>query len=105
MTMNHPGLPLEWAMLVVAALVLIPLWAVLTSAPAQYRQRHWSLAQLPLLGTPLRRLGQTSSLLLALKLLFVGLFLLIIYAGLWGTPIPERNLATTRRRKGFNDTA
>ena len=82
-------------MLVVAALVLLPLWAVLTSAPALYRQRHWSLAQLPLLGTPLRRLGQTSSLLLALKLLFVGFFLLIIYAGLWGTPIPERNLATT----------
>jgi polyferredoxin len=95
MTMTHPGLPLQWALLVIAALVLLPLWALLTSAPMHYQQRRWSLAQLPLLGLMVQGMARNPGLLLVLKLIFVGLFLLIIYAGLWGTPIPERNLATT----------
>jgi len=53
-----------------------------------------NLASVPIIGKWVRNLIASRWLLLSLKLIVVGLFLLIIVAGLQGTPVPERNIAT-----------
>lgn len=53
-----------------------------------------NLAATPLLGKGIRVLTRSPWLLLGVKALLVALFLLVILAGLYGTPIAERNFAT-----------
>ncbi len=95
MTMTHPGLPLVWALWVIAFVVACTLWAMLVPAPGEYRARRLSLQDLPLVGGLSRYLVRHLWPLLILKVLFAGIFLLVIVAGLWGSAIPERTLATT----------
>ena len=94
MMMTHPGLPTLWGMLILAVVVLTSLWALLAPTPAKTPNSVFSLARLPLIGNGVQRLAASRWLLLSLKILMVALFLLIIAAGIFGTPIPERNLAT-----------
>ncbi|MCB1735708.1 MAG: 4Fe-4S binding protein [Gammaproteobacteria bacterium] len=101
--MTHPGLPTAWVWGVAAIAVAMFLWNA--AAPVAGRAagfnawsaiprgrlgrgiREWLLdATLPILRTPW--------LLLTLRLLVATLFIMVIAAGLFGTPIPERNLAT-----------
>ena len=93
MTMTHPGLPFAWALGIVIAMLLSALWVMLMGGEAP-RQRVIRLARLPLIGAPLHRLLQRPWLLLGLKILFVAVFLLIVAAGLYGTPLAEHNFAT-----------
>lgn len=95
MTMTHPGLPLEWLILIgifmsITGFVALyrPLPATATSSPS------WSFSRLPVLSA-LGRLFTKPWLLTVLRILSVSVFLTVIAAGLWGTPIPERNFATT----------
>ena len=92
MTMTHPGLPALWGLLILAVVVLTSLWALLAPAPAKTVNNVFSFARFPVIGKSVRRLAASRWLLLSLKVLMVALFLLIIAAGLFGTPIPERNL-------------
>ncbi len=94
MTMTHPGLPVLWGLFILAVVVLTSLWALFVPAPAKTVSSVFSLARLPVIGNSVRRLAASRWLLLSLKVLMVALFLLIIAAGLFGTPIPERNIAT-----------
>jgi polyferredoxin len=50
--------------------------------------------RIPVLGTIARLLNTGPWPLLILKVVVAALFLLVIAAGLFGTPVPERNLAT-----------
>ena len=93
MTMTHPGLPLSWALGIVIAMLVTGVGVFLLDAGSE-RTRVVRLARLPLIGAPLQQLLRRPWLLLCLKILFVAVFLLIIFAGLYGTPIPERNFAT-----------
>ena len=95
MTMTHPGLPLAWALCVIAFIALATLWAVWAPAPGEFRARRLSLEKIPALGSLSRYLVRRLWPLLVLKVLFAIVFLLVIVAGLWGSVIPERNLATT----------
>ncbi len=90
--MVHPGLPPAWVavifftMLLLAIRYTVGLSATTTSVSAfrfslQNRLLQWAVTH--------------PYLLLLLKLFSVAVFLLVIYAGLFGTPVPERNLATT----------
>jgi polyferredoxin len=73
-------------------MLLTLVWAV--RAPMLSRVRHGQ-AGLAAAADRRPRLGSRSpAIRLALKLVTVALFLLVIAAGLFGTPIPERNLAT-----------
>jgi len=92
--MVHGGLPTAWAWLVALAMLLLAFRAWQTPQEAGGR-RSSSIAAWPALGPLVREVLRTPWLLLALKLIVAGLFLLVIVAGLFGTPIPERNLATT----------
>jgi polyferredoxin len=94
MTMIHPGLPQSWVLLILIVSACLVVWLFVRPLPARSVTGSVSLQQLPLLGPAINRLTRTPYLLLALKLLAVALFLLAIAAGLFGTPIPERNLAT-----------
>jgi len=92
--MTHPGLPAAWATAVTILVTLLLFWALIMPAPGVRRRPVFNLAELPLVGGALRRMTTTPWLLFVLKLGFAALFLLVIAAGLFGSPIPERNLAT-----------
>ena len=94
MTMTHPGLPEVWVYAIIAMMAVIAAWAMLARPPGQKDFATFSLVKLPILGSIFRILLTTPWLLFVLKLVMVALFLLIIIAGLYGTPIPERNIAT-----------
>ncbi len=95
MTMTHPGLPLGWALLIGFFMAGVCLWTLQTQAPGHKRYPVLPLQKLPLIGGAFGWLSQHTWPLLILKIVFALLFLLVIGAGLWGTAIPERNLATT----------
>jgi len=92
--MTHPGLPALWGMVVIGGMIILTLWAVITPLPASASAAVYNLTRVPLLRGLVRYLVSSPGILLGLKLVFVVLFLLVIYAGLFGSQIPERNLAT-----------
>ncbi len=94
MIMTHPGLPASWGMAVIAGMVVLTLWAVVSPLPGSAGATVYNLTRAPLLRGLVRYLVSSPRILLVLKLVFVALFLLVIYAGLFGNQIPERNIAT-----------
>ena len=92
--MTHPGLPLSWAILVGIGVLLLTLWTVWRTTPTRPPILSFSLNTQPLIGPLLNLFTNHPWPLLILRTLFVGVFFLVIFAGLMGTPIPERNLAT-----------
>ena len=94
MTMLHPGLPPEWILPVGIAMFVIALWSLFARLPADAPQRSINVATLPLIGAVVRFINRSPYPLLAGKVIAVAMLLLLIVAGLFGTPYPERNLAT-----------
>ena len=92
--MTHPGLPVSMAAVVVIMIGLLSLWALFAPAPKPRRRAMYSLTRLPGVGAAISRMVTTPWVLFPLKFIMVGLFLLVIVAGLFGTPIPARNIAT-----------
>ena len=92
--MTHPGLPEIWQWLI-AVLMFIALLQVLLQPAVKRRTRlTMSVDRIPLLGAVSRFFNASPWPLFCRKLIVAGLFLLVIAAGLFGTPIAERNLAT-----------
>jgi polyferredoxin len=94
MTMTHPGLPEYWGLIILGFMSLAILWVLTRPTPAHIRTSVISLATIPFIGSGIRNLIANRWVLLSLKFAMVGFFLLVIIAGLFGTPIPERNIAT-----------
>ena len=96
--MTHPGLPEFWGICILIMMILTVVWAMTAPMTAMKTAMHGAgaltLARLPVVGNGVRLLAANRWVLLALKLAMVSLFLLVIAAGLFGTPFPERNLAT-----------
>ncbi len=92
--MTHRGLPWAWAAVVLVFMGLCGLWAVFAPASKPVEARYLNLATVPVLGRWVRTLTVSPWPQLLFKLAFVALFLLVIIAGLFGNPLPERNLAT-----------
>jgi polyferredoxin len=96
--MTHPGLPEIWAIGIVILMILTLVWAMtapmLSTAPNQSGKGALALARFPAAGFRGRHPSASRWVRLALRLAMVALFLLVIAAGVYGTPIPERNLAT-----------
>lgn len=88
-SMVHPGMPMGWQVVVATAVLGIIVGAMVRTPPGPSRERF-----LPL-GGPSRLLAGTPWLLVALRIAVVVAFCLVIAAGLMGTPLAERNLATT----------
>ncbi len=110
MKMMHPGLPYSWGLLVAVSMLVSVIWALVAASPQQslaaatmregtnHRGLFGQIIRLPWVGSILsgylQRLLSSRWLLLSLKLFMVGFFLMVIVAGLYGTPIAERNFAT-----------
>lgn len=94
MIMTHPGLPDYWGLIIVGFMLMTVLWVLVRPVPDRISSSVLSLVNIPYIGRAVRRMLGSRWILLSLKLLMVGIFLLVIIAGLYGTPIAERNLAT-----------
>ncbi|HFD81197.1 MAG TPA: 4Fe-4S binding protein [Gammaproteobacteria bacterium] len=92
--MLMPGLPAEWVWLVWAGFLALSLWALFVPVPERTSGPGLDSTRLPLVGPWIAALTRTPWLLVSLRLLMAGLFLLIIAAGLFGTPMPKQNAAT-----------
>lgn len=94
MTMQHPGLPWFWIVPAAMAMVVIALRSLFARQSSDAPSRSVNLATAPLIGGVVRFLNATPYPLLSAKVIAVALYLAVIAAGLFGTPYPERNLAT-----------
>ncbi len=95
MSMTHPGLPYEWVIVVCVLMLILTGRSLLTTTSHQHALTFSiSFAKLPFFNSCVRFLTASPWLLVTLKIIMVLLFLLVIAAGLFGTPIPERNIAT-----------
>ena len=93
--MFHKGLPTELIFTIAIFMLLVSIWALLIYPKHHSNDYKYSLVRLPLIGSAFKYLSRHRLILLILKTAFATLFLVIIWAGLWGTPIVERNIATS----------
>ena len=93
--MVHPGMPPAYVLFVVFAILVITLmsWRKLWQKnQTAVIERHSSI---PFISSFLFSMVSGPWLLAILRIAMASIFLLVIVAGLFGTPIAERNLATT----------
>lgn len=88
------GLPAEWAWLVGGGFLLLCFWALWVPVSEPRPAKGLDVTRLPLLGHCLQGLTRTPWLLVALRMASVALFLLVVAAGFFGTPVPGQNAAT-----------
>lgn len=94
--MVHAGLPTLWVGIVLLGMGVLLLYTLLAAPPQarSYSRGFLPLKTVPISGFILRHLTRSPWPLVGLRIVTVLFFLLVIASGLWGTPIPERNLAT-----------
>lgn len=89
--MVHPGLPVVWAAIIFSSMVIVGIRYTLKPY-GNIQELH------PFKYTFLKELIKPFVtrpwLIISLRLFAAVVFLLVIYAGLFGTPIPEKNIAT-----------
>lgn len=104
----HPGLPSAWGMFVWASMLMIGAWGLYAPAgPVSEvgsgsqagsgngpKMPQLSLTQIPGFARIVHFITTSPYFMTVLKFITVTLFLTVIWAGLAGTPLPERNLAT-----------
>jgi len=92
--MVHPGLSAEWAIFIMGGMCLIVARVLVSSTANRGFGNCISLTQVPLVGGLFTRFIRKPAILVTLRVITAAAFLLVIYAGLFGTPVPERNMAT-----------
>ena len=94
--MVHPGLPEIWVWGIFACMLMIAWHALRAPHPAtRFSVRLFPVQTLPVIGPIVRWMTASPWPLTGLRIVGVIVFLGVVAAGLWGTPLPERNLATT----------
>ena len=83
--MVHPGLPPQWVAPLLLGMAALVLWSLRPAAAGAGTRAGVSLLALPWLRSLLRPAVRRPWLLVSLRLLSAGVFLLVIYAGLMGT--------------------
>jgi len=94
MVMTHPGLPVLFGMGLIFVTFLVLFAAILLAPKESKSGKGFFLINIPLVGKALHALTKSTLLLTSLKFFVLLLFLLIIVSGLFGTALPERNIAT-----------
>ena len=94
MVMTHPGLSPAWGLAVCVFMLVLSGYMLLADHVPGRQSRSINLAGIPVLGTFIRHLFKNPAVLFSLKVIVVCLFMLVITAGLSGSQIPERNIAT-----------
>ncbi|MBT7444164.1 MAG: 4Fe-4S binding protein [Methylococcales bacterium] len=93
MTMTHPGLPEVWVYTILVCMGLLFTWGMLAPV-VEKRSPSFNLSKIPLFGALILWANRGPWFLLAFKVVILAIFLLVVVAGIYGTPIAERNLAT-----------
>jgi len=88
------GMPLSWALLTAALAAAMACRALIQPLPARAAPPAPASTTVPAISRGFNRIIHATWTLLGLKLMMVGLFLLVIVSGLYGTPAPQYNLAT-----------
>ena len=91
--MAHAGLPPVWTLAVLCAMAFSAIWVLRRQPLAHAHSRD--IASWPLFGAFSRWALRSPWVQTSFRLIVAAVFLLAIAAGLWGSDIPERNLATT----------
>ena len=94
MTMRNPGLPWYWIALVAIAMATIAAWSVLVPGSSVAASRPVNLTAVPVIGGLVGILNASPYPLLFAKIVSVAVYIVVVIAGIFGTPYPERNLAT-----------
>lgn len=92
--MVHPGLSAGWVVIVLVAMLLISLRFSLFSPVWGDQIKSVSLFHWPMFKSILKPILTRPWILIGLRVFTAAVFLLVIYAGLFGTPVAERNIAT-----------
>ena len=94
MMMLHPGLSDIYALIIIAAIMMMNVWVLVSAAPSSAQEWRLSLSQLPVVGPLFTYLMNHTWVQLSLKMLVAATFLLIMAAGVFGTQIASKNVAT-----------
>jgi len=92
--MTHPGLPIFWALLIAFFSLAYLAFTVFNRHSVNQKSKTLSLVRIAFIGRFIELIIANRWVLFSLKLVMVGFFLTVIVAGLYGTPIAERNFAT-----------
>jgi polyferredoxin len=92
--MVHPGLSAGWVIAILGIMLLIVARTFIFSSAYSLVTNTISITGMPVIGGYLERFIRQPMILVGLRILAASVFLLVIYAGLFGTPVPERNVAT-----------
>ena len=92
--MMHPGLPEFWSYIVWAFMLMLSLWFVFKTPSKQITTVPVNLSNIKLIKPFVDVLINSYWPLTVLKIAVLIVFMLVIYAGLIGSPVPERNIAT-----------
>ena len=95
--MVHPGLSAGWVLIVLVSMLLLSVWLVRSTAGVArpYNSSVISVYKLPFIGKNIQRIITRPTVITLLRIFTAAIFLLVIAAGLFGTQVPERNIATT----------
>ena len=89
--MVHPGLPAGWVVFIFISMLLIGLrYAFFYSRKSEEAKSF----KYPFFNKIIKPFITRPWLIVSLRLFAATVFLVVIYAGLFGTPIPEKNIAT-----------
>ncbi|MFK5914723.1 MAG: hypothetical protein QM484_10120 [Woeseiaceae bacterium] len=89
--MVHPGLPVEWVAFVFISMLLIGIRYAFNFG---LKEKNTSSFKYPFLTKITKPFITRPWLIVSVRILASAVFLTVIYAGLFGTPIPEKNIAT-----------
>ena len=92
--MVHPGLPASWVVFILFCMALIGVRSVFFATENSALSHPVHVITFPLLNRVIKYSVTRPWILVSMRLVAAALFLLVIYAGLFGTPIPEKNIAT-----------
>lgn len=95
--MVHPGLTAEWVLFVLVSMAILSVW-MMRAQEATTRQKSLnviSIFRLPFVGSKIQHMITRPTVLVCLRVIAASVFLLVIAAGLFGTQVPEKNIATT----------
>ena len=93
--MVHPGLSSTWVLIVLVSMVVISLWLLRAKSVNTTKQHAvFSVSGLPFVGKKIQSIINRPVLITSLRIITASVFLLVIAAGLFGTQVAERNIAT-----------
>ena len=95
--MVHPGLTAEWVLSVLVLMLIVSIW-MMRAVASPFQQAHSnviSVFTIPYLGKTIQNMITRPGVLTGIRIFTAAVFILVIVAGLFGTQLTERNIATT----------